>query len=180
MQTLNFFRIAEQYVKSNCNDELLRTEQRKFEDQSASSFLDQYTYVVFNSGMKNQVAKKILQRFIESGSDPNAINHLAKKEAIKQLHLKYKEWFQGLRDANDKFEYLESLPMMGPITKYHLARNMGIDCAKPDRHLQRLADRFGYSNVQTMCREIANESGYRIGTVDLILWRYCNEHSDYY
>jgi hypothetical protein len=57
---------------------------------------------------------------------------------------------------------------------------MGIDCAKPDRHLQRLADRFGYSNVQTMCREIANESGYRIGTVDLILWRYCNEHSDYY
>jgi len=84
-----------------------------------------------------------------------------------------------LKDTNDKVEYVASLPMMGPITKYHLARNIGIDCAKPDRHLQRLAARFGYSDVQTMCGEIAKKSGYRIGTVDLILWRFCEKHPSY-
>jgi hypothetical protein len=81
--------------------------------------------------------------------------------------------------VNDKIEYLESLSMIEPITKYPLARNMGIDCAKPYSHHRRLAVRFGYSDVQTICEEIAKESGYRIGTVDLILWRYCNEHPNY-
>ena len=67
--------------------------------------------------------------------------------------------------------------MIGPITKFHLARNIGIDCAKPDRHLVRIAERFGWKdNIQGMCVKLAAYSGWRIGTVDLILWRYCNMH----
>ena len=83
---------------------------------------------------------------------------------------------KALQASNDKIEYLDSLPMIGPITKYHLARNLGIDCAKPDRHLVKLAKYFGYPSVQQMCEDISKESGYRIGTVDVILWRYCNMH----
>jgi hypothetical protein len=178
-QALNFFKTAEQYVKTNFNDEMLKVDNRRFEDQNAEGFLRQCIYVVVNSGMPNQVAAKILERFYESGSNPNTIGHPNKRKAITQAPLNYKEWFEALQSSNDKIEYLESLPMMGPTIKYHLARNMGIDCAKPDRHLKRLAERFGYSEVQTMCEELAKESGYRIGTVDVILWRYCNMQPDY-
>lgn len=73
--------------------------------------------------------------------------------------------------------YLDSLPMIGPITKYHLARNIGLDYAKPDRHLIRLAEKFGYPDIQVMCTKLSAYSGWRIGTVDVILWRYCNMQS---
>jgi len=62
----------------------------------------------------------------------------------------------------------------GPITKYHLARNLGVDCVKPDRHLARLAERFGYGTPDAMCRAIQDELGGRLGTIDAVLWRYCN------
>jgi hypothetical protein len=178
-QALDFFKTAELYVRTNFNDELLRVESRKFENQNAIDFRNQFFYVVLNSGMTNQVAKKIYQRFIDSGFDITVIGHPSKKKAIAQALIKYKEWFEALKASNDKIEYLETLPWIKEITKYHLARNLGIDCAKPDRHLKRLAERFGYSEVQTMCKELAKESGYRIGTVDVILWRYCNMHPDY-
>ena len=72
---------------------------------------------------------------------------------------------------------METLPWIGPITKYHLARNLGIDVAKPDRHLVRLAKRFGYNEstgVQQMCEELAERTRDRIGVVDVVLWRYAN------
>jgi hypothetical protein len=175
-QALDFFKTAEQYVKTNFNDELLCVENRKFENQNTAHFLNQYIYVVLNSGMKNQVAKKIFQRFVDSGFDLSVIGHPSKKKAITQALLKYKDWYEALQASNDKIEYLDSLPMIGVITKYHLARNLGIDCAKPDRHLVKLATYFGYPSVQQMCEDISEESGYRIGTVDVILWRYCNMH----
>jgi hypothetical protein len=39
----------------------------------------------------------------------------------------------------ERLEYLGSLPWIGAITKYHAARNFGVDCVKPDIHLTRLA-----------------------------------------
>jgi len=86
-QAMEFFKVAEQFVQINCSNELLRVESRRFEDQTADTFLTQYTYVVFNSGMRNQIALKILQRFIDGGSDPNLINHPSKRKAIKQAQL---------------------------------------------------------------------------------------------
>jgi hypothetical protein len=173
---LDFFKTAEQYVKTNFNNELLNVEHRRFENQNTDDFLRQYIYVVLNSGMKNQVAKKVFQRFLDSGFDLNIIGHPSKKKAIAQAILRYKGWFEKLKASNDKIRYLDTLPWIGEITKYHLARNLGIDCAKPDRHLVILAKYFGYPSVQQMCEDISKESGYRVGTVDAILWRYCNMH----
>ena len=69
-------------------------------------------------------------------------------------------------------EWLQGLPWIGGITKYHLAKNLGIDCAKPDVHLQRLADREGVT-AHVLCERLAKATGYRIATVDLVLWRAC-------
>lgn len=37
-QALNFFKTAEQYVKTNFNDEMLKVDNRRFEDQNAEGF----------------------------------------------------------------------------------------------------------------------------------------------
>jgi len=67
---------------------------------------------------------------------------------------------------------LRSLPFMGPVTALHLAKNLGFDVAKPDRHLVRLGALLGFDDVSQMCRTIAAESGDPVRVVDLVLWRY--------
>jgi|SRR5918996_4035379 hypothetical protein len=71
----------------------------------------------------------------------------------------------------DPIVELKKFRMIGDITSYHLAKNLGFDVAKPDRHLARLATRFGFKNVQSLCETIAEVTGDRVGVVDLILWR---------
>lgn len=68
--------------------------------------------------------------------------------------------------------YCATLPWIGPITKYHLAKNFGGDWAKPGVHLPRLANAEECS-PQDPCERLARESGYRAATVDLILLRAC-------
>jgi len=62
-------------------------------------------------------------------------------------------------------------PFIGPITSYHLAKNLGFQFAKDDRHLQRLVKLFGYPDAQVLCAAIALETGDSIATVDTVLWR---------
>lgn len=163
------------FVSKNYFDELLMVDERHFEDADAFKLFSEFAFVVINSGMKNQIAQKIYVRFVENGFDPSVIGHLGKRKAIETAIKEHRRWFDTLKQMNNKVDYLETLPWIGPITKFHLARNLGIDCAKPDRHLVRLALLFGYKgNVAEMCDYLAKEFGMRVGTVDLILWRYCN------
>ena len=68
-----------------------------------------------------------------------------------------------------------TLPFLGPVTAIHLAKNLGFDVAKPDRHLVRLKDRFGFNNVEEMCQSIATSSGDSVKVIDLVLWRYLEQ-----
>jgi hypothetical protein len=123
--------------------------------------------------MKNQIAEKMFHKFCQT-LDATTVGHPMKRSAIELAILHYKAWFEALQSSGNKLDYLDTLPMIGPITKYHLARNLGLDYAKPDRHLVRLAEKFGYSDIQAMCEKLAAYSGWRVGTVDVILWRYSN------
>lgn len=73
----------------------------------------------------------------------------------------------------DNFKHLTNLPMIGAITRYHLARNLGFDVAKPDIHLERLAAHYGFTDTATMCAYLARIEGQRVGAVDFVLWAYC-------
>ncbi len=65
---------------------------------------------------------------------------------------------------------LAKLPYIGKITCMHLARNIGIlDCVKPDLHLVRLADHWGFKDCVEMCLAIKPED-MPLGIVDLCLW----------
>ena len=68
---------------------------------------------------------------------------------------------------------LEELPFIGPVTSLHLAKNLGFQVAKPDRHLQRLASNFGYEDVHRFCSDISQITMKSVAVVDTVLWRFC-------
>ena len=138
-------------------------------------FLHEYVYVVLNAGMKQQVARQVYEKWYYS-EDPDVIGHHGKREAVRRAMGKYKDWFFELCNAEDKVGYLETLPYIGPITKYHLAKNIGLDVVKPVRHLTRLAEQFGFESPYKMCDFIAAERNTKKSHVDSVLWIYANRH----
>lgn len=172
MGLLSFYKEAKEYcIRMGYQREIDIVDNRVFVDQTSDDLFREYVFVVCNSGMKNQVAQGIFNAYMEQGV--SAINHPGKHNAIERAESEYKQWFEQLHHSACKVTYLGSLPFIGNITKYHLARNLGIDVAKPDRHLSRLAVIFRYDDVQKMCKFISDKTGDRIGTVDVVLWRYC-------
>ena len=151
---------------------------KPLEKQDPHTFFLEYVWVVLNTGMKEQVARNIYNRYCEN-FDIGCVRHPTKKKAIEHMLNNYIPTFKELLNVGDKISYLETLPWIGPITKYHLARNIGIDTVKPDRHLVRLAEMFGFESPISMCQCIQDDNGTKLGTIDVVLWRYCNLHPEY-
>lgn len=171
-----------QDAKSLCiirgfGDELKHVASLKFDEQTSGTFLNQYVYVVLNSGISNKAAESMLKRLLDSG-DIETIKHSYKKDAIRSAFRSYENWFKELKQIDSvdkKLEFLDSLPMIGAATKYHLARNLGLDVAKPDVHLLRVAQNFNFTDVQEMCQIISRATNERVGLVDVTLWRACEQ-----
>jgi hypothetical protein len=146
----------------------------------AEDFASEAIFVICNSGMKNTVARRIYDKVMaalsQGESARTVFGHPGKAAAIDDIWARREHWhFQFVRvetDA-DRLAACEAMPWIGPTTKYHLAKNFGVDVAKPDVHLQRLADLEG-ATAQGLCERLREGSPYRYArTVDLLLWRAC-------
>jgi hypothetical protein len=73
---------------------------------------------------------------------------------------------------------LQKLPYIGPITALHLAKNIGFNTSKPDRHLERLRKYFSFKDTNSLCKLLSKETGHDINLVDLILWRYLADNGN--
>jgi hypothetical protein len=158
--------------------------------KSADEFALEVIYVICNSGMKFKVARGIYDRvveFLKLGTPVKGkiLGKSGKAAAIDEIWRRRQDLFSdyiaigesgvfsSAREIdNARLELLAKLPWIGQITKYHCAKNFGADVAKPDVHLQRLADREKIT-PQQLCERLASETGYRVATVDTILWRAC-------
>jgi hypothetical protein len=149
------------------------------EPRDRDVFAREAIFVICNSGMHHAVAQKIYRRVmakLEIGRPVGkAFGHPGKKAAIEHIwarrgHLLSR--FRCCRSDEARLAFCAELPWIGPITKYHLAKNLGVDVAKPDVHLARLAIANGCS-VDELCQRIAARSGLRVATVDVVLWRAC-------
>lgn len=69
---------------------------------------------------------------------------------------------------------LTYLPYIGPALSRHLARNLGnLDVFKPDLHLVRLTDHYGFKSVKALLVEVGlfeGEMQLPFGYIDLVLW----------
>jgi len=150
------------------------------ECNDALNFFEEAAWVIINSGIKNQVARKIWDRIIEAmlegSSVHSAFGHKGKADAIEFIWANRKKLLDEylLKDNDDdKIAFLETIPWIGKITKYHLAKNLGMDICKPDRHLVRIAEKYN-TTPEELCKKLSDAIGDRIATVDYIIWRAAN------
>jgi hypothetical protein len=144
-------------------------------------FAEEAIFVICNGGMKNTVARKIYDRVmpqVRAGKPvAEVFGHRLKCRAIEKIWAERSIAFftyDLIETDEERIEFLGRLPHIGKITKFHLAKNFGVNVAKPDVHLQRLADHHR-ETVQGLCERLAEASRYKARTVDVLLWRACAE-----
>ena len=146
--------------------------------KTADDFAGEAIWVILCSGMKAQVARIIegrVRNLIRAGKPikGNVLGRSGKAGAIDLIWRDREALFTAFTSAADKVQFCLTLPWIGNITKWHLAKNLGVDCGKPDIHLSRVAAHYG-TTPDALCSAIAAATGDRIATVDLVIWRACN------
>ncbi len=145
---------------------------------SPERLIAEYAFVVVNSGMKATVARGIYDRLwpavLAGDSASTEFGHKGKCAAIDRGWREREAWYAEAAALTGEplVEWCGARPWVGPITKWHLAKNLGADAAKPDRWLVRLAESHE-ETVDGLCGRLAQDLGWRIGTVDVVLWRAC-------
>ena len=143
---------------------------------NADDFASEAIYVICNSGMANRIALPIFEdcmRALRSGQSCKTVfGHPGKSDAIDYIWKKRRSLYRKLLKAVDLIAFCETLPWIGPITSKHLAKNLGADVAKPDVHLNRLAEPEGVT-AQELCERLARGSGQPSLHGNQFLWRAC-------
>jgi hypothetical protein len=174
--TLKRFRRIEEILRLHGYGPMIDWSETIQPPASAEEFASEAIYVICNSGMAVTVgtylAERSLAALAEGQSATSVFGHPGKAPAIDWIWERREQLFEQYQAAEQKLEFLETLPWIGPVTRYHLAKNFGADEAKPDVHMERLARR-DRTTTATLCRRLARMTGYRIATVDSILWRAC-------
>ena len=171
-----------------------------FERVSEREFLMEAAWVVLSSGFREKTVRAkfagVSEAFLDWGSAERiaacrehcerralgVFGHRAKVRAIGDIvSMVAEEGYNNIRDhvRRDGVEYLRIMPYMGPVTAHHLAKNVGISVAKPDRHLVRMACMAGRGGPMAMCEEVANVVGDAVEVVDLVFWRYATLDAEY-
>lgn len=166
---------------------------RDFASLSESDLLREYAWVVLAAGMKESVirakfpqlsaafldwysASAIAEDWQACRSRGLAVfGHKGKIDAIVTfVAMVAASGFPSIKDrvANEGVRFIDSLPYMGPATSLHFAKNLGMDCAKPDRHLCRLAEASGFGEAHRLCAAIGTYVADSVAVIDVVLWRY--------
>lgn len=155
--------------------------------------LQESAWVILNSGMKETVVRKRFHLISKAFNDWKSAKYISsnscdcRKKALSYFNHKPKidaiisiakrisdEGFLTVLSGIKSYgiEYLKQFPFLGPVTSIHLAKNIGLEVAKPDRHLKRLASKIGYDSVQKLCEEISLITEDPVPVIDIVLWRF--------
>lgn len=163
-------------------------------------FLSEAAWVVLNAGMRETVIRRVFPQITaafakfetaglalaaaSSGKRKalRVFGHRGKIDAIVDIIRHLDEiGLPGVlgRLNTDGCAYLETLPYVGPVTAFHLAKNLGLNVVKPDRHLSRLATATGFSDAHALCAELGGVVGEPVPVIDIVLWRFATLSRDY-
>ena len=107
----------------------------------------------------------------------NVIDNERKWSAVHRTALMMQGfgWDEFRKLCLDEIDSITLLGFIGPVTKFHLARNLGFDVAKPDRWMCRIANKTGWESVSSMCEYLSEKHGLSVKEVDIILWEYASD-----
>lgn len=176
MITLNRFRRVELALRQAGYAPIIEWSESILPPADADAFAREAVYVVCNSGFRNSVAVPIFERCMAAlrngRSASTEFGHQGKHQAIDHIWTEREKLFVAYVAHGDKIAFLRKIPWIGPVTSYHLEKNLGGDHAKPDVHMERLARR-DQTDPHKLCRRLARGTGYRAATIDTVLWRAC-------
>ena len=66
-----------------------------------------------------------------------------------------------------------------PATSLHLAKNLGLNVVKPDRHLVRISSALGYQSPDDMCQQLSTVLGEKVCVIDIVFWRFATINARY-
>lgn len=190
---IRMFEAAKAYCEAEHQDEVdwaNSINPETFKNLKSKRFLSEYCWVVYVSGFKVSIIDEIFPS-LRTAFKEFELEELAKMRSLKPVlaifgnESKANSFLEGSkiiaeygfsafkkRLKDEGMDMLEELPGIGPITKFHLAKDIGLaDEAKPDVWLVRAADACS-STVQELVVFLSDKYGMSRHVVDVILWRY--------
>jgi len=200
MMVATYSAIRSALIEAGYGSEFEWQKSLRFEELTETAFLREYAWVVLCSGMRESVVRRCFPHVTSSfGGWQSAediardaemcrrralgcFGHRGKVDAILKTAARLgAQGFATFRASLevDPLRELRRLDYIGPITVYHLAKNIGIQVAKPDRHLARICKASGYPDVHSLCSQLSALTGDPVPVVDLVLWRFATVCPDY-
>lgn len=197
---VRFFSKARSYVHSaGLTSEVAWQRDSDFVEFTESDLLREHAWVALCSGFRESVVRRVFDHVSLCFCDWESSEAIVSSGEVCCLtaassfanRAKLKGILSAARQVNavgfskfkqsvlaDPINQFQSLPYIGPITSWHLAKNLGLDVAKPDRHLVRVSEFLGFRDANHLCRELAVSTGEQAKVVDLIVWRYIADNPD--
>jgi endonuclease III len=194
-KVLTVYQYAEQLVNEggfNKQVDYLKDlmETQPYRTISVEQFFREYTWVVFTCGFKAAYVQKYWKHIkkmccdfdiskakelsFEELLEVSPIKNKKKLKAIEQSFNIIDEYFieevHKIKDKDEAKNLFKTLPFIGEITVYHIMRNVGIDCFKPDRHIVHITKDLKISE-EDLFETIRSKYKEYIGVIDYILWR---------
>lgn len=172
---------------------------------TAEEFAEEVFYVICVAGFKQTTAKKMCSKvmdYIKQNPNPKFDELIKIYGNVNKINAIINVWndrerlrdeFYRLSNPEQKLEFLSKLPHIGNITKYHIARNLGINFVKYDIWIQRLGvalyGDIEYANIvsnsklnpeiKKMCDKMFSDLEAKInektGYIDVVLWKACQQ-----
>lgn len=185
-------------LKNGYEEEIDWQDNVSFSSITSKVFLKESAWVILAAGLNDNVVSKKFNELSDVffSWDPTQIvnNMECEKKALLLFNNKLKIRAiisvaniivdVGINEIKNNIvtkgvDYLEEFPFIGPVTKYHLAKNIGLLYSKPDRHLVRISDLLGYNSPRILCEAISKLTSEKISVVDLVIWRYATIQKGY-
>jgi hypothetical protein len=171
-----------------------------FDNVSESYFLEQLAWVILSTGMNEKIIRNKFSEISDvfynwKNSDiilntPNSV----RKHALKIFNNKLKidailsgtrkvsvQGIENIKNNIRKFgpSSLMEFDYIGPVTSNHLAKNLGLNVTKADRHLLNICLATRRVTPDDLCKEIASIIDEKISVIDIVLWRYATLNKNY-
>lgn len=194
----DYFSKSFEFVNQYYKEDFDRISNTRFESISVEKFYQEYCWAVCTSGFNAKIVSKFFEKLFFSlkplqkviASNDKNVNTLDvvveslscfnNKRKIKAMidcafilgeNVEKYSWEEYRNTKLNSPDKLEALPFIGPITCFHLARNIGLlNNVKPDLHLVRMASNWGFNSSQDLCIAIQKQFDLPLGIIDLILW----------
>ncbi len=170
-----------------------------FDNTTEKTFLKEMAWVILSSGMNEKIIRRkfnnVSNAFMNwSVKEVNKNHTICRQLALEAFHntkkidailyafeIVYNIGIETIKKniKQQGVSYLQTFPYIGQITAYHIAKNLGLNFSKPDRHLCRIAEACGYNSVHAMCKEISQIVGDDEKTIDLVIWRFATINQEY-